>query len=87
MANISGENLRREGWLPFQADFRPRWKPFQRPEGIRPKWAITALDGLEIEPLFLRPSALRWAILPQTSKARLLSPDPKRTENCDDPST
>ncbi len=34
MANSSGRKTRREGWLPFQAAFGPRWKPFGRPEGI-----------------------------------------------------
>ncbi|WP_292936108.1 hypothetical protein [Novosphingobium sp. 32-60-15] len=34
-------------------------------------------DSLEIEPLFLRLSALHHAILPQTSKAGLIGPDPK----------
>ncbi|WP_372730666.1 hypothetical protein, partial [Novosphingobium sp.] len=36
-----------------------------------------ALDSLEIEPLFLRLSALQQAILPQTSKAGLIGPGPK----------
>ena len=46
------------------------------PKGFEAKWPIAALDRLEIEPLFPRLSALRWAILPQTSKARFIGPDP-----------
>lgn len=31
MANISGGKSRCEGWLPLQAAFGSRWKPFGRP--------------------------------------------------------
>ena len=34
MANISGQNGRREGFLPFQGHFGLRWKPFRRPEDL-----------------------------------------------------
>ncbi len=72
MANRSGEAARWEGGLPFQGRVWPRWKPFGRPAGICPERPIAALDRLDIEPLFLRLTALRWAILPQTSMALVM---------------
>lgn len=77
MANISGGKSRCEGWLPLQAAFGSRWKPFGRPVRDLAKGPIAASKRLERPPVFLRLSSSHWALLTQTSDAEFMNLRPK----------
>ena len=76
MANISGQNTRREGHTPLQAYFGSRWKPFWRPVDLTKKAHHGVEKDLNID-IFRRPLSLCWAFLPQTSNAIFMSLRPR----------